>query len=91
MANKTNKGFFCPCFNMTAVLQVACSLDISAPLHFMAQKYATVGAMLLVVKFLAEMLLGGDKPMNLVEKSMLFMAGAAFLGWQYVPVESVRL
>ena len=69
---------------MTAVLQVACSLDISTTLHFMAQKYATVGAMLLVVKFLAEMLLGGDKPMNLVEKSMLFMAGAAFLGWQYV-------
>ena len=76
---------------MTAVLQVACSLDISTTLHFMAQKYATLGAMLLVVKFLTEMRWGGDKPMNLVEKSMLFMAGAAFLGWQYVPVESVRL
>ena len=76
---------------MTSVLQVACSLDISTTLHFMAQKYATLGCMLLVVKFLTEMLLGGDKPMNLIEKSMLFMAGTAFLGWQYVPVELVRL
>ena len=84
-------AFFRPCFNMTSVLQVACSLDISTTLHFMAQKYATLGAMLLVVKFLTEMLLGGDKPMNLIEKSMLFVAGTAFLGWQYVPVESVRL
>ena len=76
---------------MTAVLQVACSLDISTTLHFMAQKYATLGAMLLVVKFLTEMRWGGDKPMNIIEKSMLFVAGTAFLGWQYVPVESVRL
>ena len=76
---------------MTAVLQVACSLDISTTLHFMAQKYATLGGMLLVVKFLTEMRWGGDKPMNIIEKSMLFVAGTAFLGWQYVPVESVRL
>jgi len=76
---------------MTAVLQVACSLDVFTTLHFMAQEYATVGAVLLVVKFLIEMLLGGDKPMNMIEKSMLLMAGTAFLGWQYVSAESVRL